>query len=121
MSDQTLKFTEKGIWDEDCNMCGDDGVIIMHVDHTDYEHAVADFITKENYNPWFTKEHAKLCEERDRRKLEANLYGTREASNRFKKYRNYVDIYTGTSWGHILIVAICSSMRQIHCWMPPGK
>ena len=22
----------------------------MHVDHTDYEHAVADFITKENYN-----------------------------------------------------------------------
>lgn len=45
-----LKFTEKGIWDEDCNKCGDDGVIIMHVDHTDYEHAVADFITKENYN-----------------------------------------------------------------------
>ena len=45
-----LRFTENGIWDEDCNKCGDDGFIIMHVDHTDYEHAVADFITKENYN-----------------------------------------------------------------------
>ena len=45
-----LKFTENGIWDEDCNKCGDEGFIIMHVDHTDYEHAVADFITKENYN-----------------------------------------------------------------------
>ena len=45
-----LKFTENGIWDEDCNKCGDDGFLIMHVDHTDYEHAVADFITKENYN-----------------------------------------------------------------------
>ena len=37
-----LKFTENGIWDEDCNKCGDDGFLIMHVDHTDYEHAVAD-------------------------------------------------------------------------------
>ena len=45
-----LKFTENGIWDEDCNKCGDDGFLIMHVDHTDYEHAVADLITKENYN-----------------------------------------------------------------------
>jgi len=45
-----LKFTENGIWDEDCNKCGDDGFLIMHVDHTDYEYAVADFITKENYN-----------------------------------------------------------------------
>ena len=55
-----LKFTEKGIWDEDCNKCGDDGVIIMHVDHTDYEHAVADFITKENYNNTNKKQYKKV-------------------------------------------------------------
>ena len=46
--------------------------------------------TKAKHNPWLTKELKELCDERDRRKKESNLYNTREAENRYKKFRNYV-------------------------------
>ena len=47
-----LVFKENAIYDQDpaCITCGPDGILIMHSDHIDYEHAVADFITKENHN-----------------------------------------------------------------------
>ena len=47
--------------------------------------------TKPNYNPWFTKELRVLCEERDQRRKEADLWGTRETLNRYKQYRNMVN------------------------------
>ena len=47
--------------------------------------------TKPNYNPWFTKELRLLCDERDQRRREADLWGTREAINRYKKFRNSVN------------------------------
>ena len=46
--------------------------------------------TKPRSNAWFTKEHKKLCDERDLRKKEADLWGTREAKNRYKVFRNQV-------------------------------
>ena len=47
-------------------------------------------VTKPRQSEWFNKEHRELCDERDRRKKEADLYGTREAKNRYKSYRNHV-------------------------------
>ena len=47
-------------------------------------------ITKPKNNPWVTKELKELCKERDLRKKEADLWGTREAKSRYRKYRNYV-------------------------------
>jgi hypothetical protein len=40
-------FNENSIYDLDCGTCSKKGVMIMHVDHIDYENAVADFITFE--------------------------------------------------------------------------
>lgn len=40
-------FNENSIYDLDCDMCGENGVLVMHADHVDYENAVADFITFE--------------------------------------------------------------------------
>merc|ERR1711911_384293 len=46
--------------------------------------------SKPNYAPWFTGEHKKMCEERDRLKKESDLYGNQEAKKNFKKFRNMV-------------------------------
>ena len=46
--------------------------------------------TKPKANAWFTKEHKELCDERDIRKKEADLWGTSEAKNRYKTFRNHV-------------------------------
>lgn len=40
-------FNENSIYDLDCDVCGGNGILVMHVDHADYENAVADFITFE--------------------------------------------------------------------------
>ena len=47
-----IVFTDYGIFDKDpnCTTCGEDGVLIMHKNHIDYENAVADFITYEGAN-----------------------------------------------------------------------
>ena len=47
--------------------------------------------TKPNYNPWFTRELRELCDERDTRRKEAELWGTREALIRYKTFRNMVN------------------------------
>ena len=46
--------------------------------------------TKPRSPAWLTRELKELCAERDLRKKEADLWGTREAKTRYKKYRNYV-------------------------------
>lgn len=43
-------FTDKGIYDLDCNSCGENGVMIVNKDSIDYENAVADFITFQSAN-----------------------------------------------------------------------
>jgi hypothetical protein len=40
-------FKENSIYDLDCDMCGENGLLVMHKDHVDYENAVGDFITFE--------------------------------------------------------------------------
>ena len=46
--------------------------------------------TKPKHNAWLTKELKELCDERDLRKKEANLWGTPEAITRYKQFRNHV-------------------------------
>ena len=36
-------FKENSIYDLDCDMCGENGLLVMHADHVDYENAVGDF------------------------------------------------------------------------------
>ena len=48
--------------------------------------------TKPRTNAWFTKEHRRLCDERDLMKKEADLWETREAKNRYKIFRNQVTL-----------------------------
>ena len=46
--------------------------------------------TKPNYSPWYTREHAKLSNDRDRMHKLAKLYNTNAAWAAFKRFKNMV-------------------------------